>query len=150
MAQSSNDPMGERHVFDQGRQPWGCEQRQRSRSSVGGQPFRVAGESVIFRLSPPQQVFALKRGDRLHSVGAADGLHAGLGQAEMFHLPGLNQFFHGAGDVLECFSKEISEKVATSLPGCRGKPAGLPHPFRKFLLRNTLTSRSERPCFVTG
>jgi hypothetical protein len=27
---------------------------------------------------------------------------------------------------------KISEKVATSLPGCRGKPAGLPHLFGNF------------------
>jgi hypothetical protein len=34
--------------------------------------------------------------------------------------------------VPDCFSKEISEQVAKSLPGRRGKPAGLPHLFGNF------------------
>ena len=52
-----------------------------------------------FRLTPPQRIFALERAHRLDGVGAADGLHAGFGQAKVFDFSLLNQFLHGTSDV---------------------------------------------------
>ena len=44
------------------------------------------GRISCLGLSPPQRVFALQRGDRLDRVGAADGLRAGFGEAEVLDL----------------------------------------------------------------
>ena len=59
------------------------------------------GRISLLGLAPPQRVLALQRGDRLHGVGAADASHAGLGQAEVLDLAGLDEFLHRAGDVLD-------------------------------------------------
>ena len=40
-------------------------------------------DAVGLRPARPQRILALQRGDRLHRVRAADGLRAGLGQAEV-------------------------------------------------------------------
>ena len=48
-------------------------------------------QDLVLRLPPPQRIFALQRGDRLHRVRAADRLHAGFGQAEMLDLALLDQ-----------------------------------------------------------
>ena len=57
-------------------------------------------EDRVFRLAPPQRVLALKRCHRLHAVGAADVLHARLGQAEVPHLALGDQLLDRAGNVL--------------------------------------------------
>src|SRR5207249_2644872 len=44
------------------------------------------GQHLFFGFSPPQRVLALKRCDRMNSMGAADRLHAGFGKAEVFDL----------------------------------------------------------------
>ena len=44
------------------------------------------GSTSRFRLAPPQRIFALQRRDRLHRMGAADGLRARFRQAEMLDL----------------------------------------------------------------
>ena len=59
------------------------------------------GRICVLRLSPPERVLALQRRDRLDGVGAADRLHAGLGEAEVLDLPLLDQLLHGAGHVLD-------------------------------------------------
>ena len=58
-------------------------------------------DDLLFGFAPEQRVLALQRGDRLHGVGAADGAHAGLGQAEVADLARLDEFLDGAGDVLD-------------------------------------------------
>src|SRR6185436_12149351 len=58
-------------------------------------------EDRILRFPPPQRVLALKRGHRLDRVGAADCLHAGLGEAEVLDLALLDQFLDGACDVFD-------------------------------------------------
>ena len=58
-------------------------------------------QDVRFRLPPPQRVFALQRRDRLDRMRAADGLHAGLREAEVLHLALLDQVLHRPGDVLD-------------------------------------------------
>ena len=40
-------------------------------------------QQLLFGPAPPQRVLALDGGHRLHGVRAADGLHAGLGEAEV-------------------------------------------------------------------
>jgi hypothetical protein len=62
---------------------------------------RLLGEDASLGAAPPQAVFALERGHRLHGVGAADGFLGGFGHAEMFHLAGSDQVLDGAGDVLD-------------------------------------------------
>jgi hypothetical protein len=49
----------------------------------------------------PERVLALQRRDGLHGVGAADGLCAGLRQAEVLDLALLDQILHRSGDVLD-------------------------------------------------
>ena len=60
-----------------------------------------AGSTSVFGLSPPERVLALQRRDRLDGMRAANGLHAGLRQAEVPDLPFLNQVLHGSGDVFD-------------------------------------------------
>ena len=57
--------------------------------------------AVLLDVARPQRVLALHGGDRLHGVRATDRLRARLGQAEVLHLPLLNQLLHRAGDVLD-------------------------------------------------
>jgi hypothetical protein len=45
------------------------------------------GNDLGLGLPAPQRVLALQGGDRLDGVGAPDRLWAGLGQAEVLHLP---------------------------------------------------------------
>jgi hypothetical protein len=59
------------------------------------------GQHFFFRLSPPQRIFALQRGDWLHGMSAADRLHAGLGKAEVPDFPFPNQILHGSRDVFD-------------------------------------------------
>ena len=59
------------------------------------------GMIFVFGLAPPERVFALQRGDGLDGVGAADGLRAGFGQAEVPDLACCDQVLHGAGDVFD-------------------------------------------------
>ena len=54
-----------------------------------------------FGLSPPQRVFALQRGDRLHRVRAANRLHARFGKAEVLHFALLDQVLHRTRHVLD-------------------------------------------------
>ena len=53
-------------------------------------------QDLRLRLAPPQRIFALQRRDRLDRVGAADGLHARLGEAEVLHLALADQLLHRA------------------------------------------------------
>ena len=55
---------------------------------------------LLGRLAP-QRVFALERRDRLDGVGAADGLHARFGKAEVLDLAFLNQILHRSRDVFD-------------------------------------------------
>ena len=55
----------------------------------------------ILRLTPPQRVLALEGGDRLHRMRATDRLDAGLGQAEVLDLAGLDQLLHRTGDLFD-------------------------------------------------
>ena len=55
---------------------------------------------VGFRPARPQRVFVLDGGDGLHGMGAADGLRAGFGQAEMLDLALPDQVADGACHVL--------------------------------------------------
>ena len=59
------------------------------------------GQDRLLGLAPPQRVLALQGGDRLDGVGAADRLHAGLGQAEVADLALVDEVLDGAGDVLD-------------------------------------------------
>ena len=59
------------------------------------------GRISVLGLAPPQRIFALQRGDRLHRVRAADRLHAGFGQAEVLDLAFADQVLHRARDVLD-------------------------------------------------
>ncbi|MNE32888.1 hypothetical protein D3C80_1265210 [compost metagenome] len=54
----------------------------------------------MLHVAGPQRVFVLKRRDRLHGVGAAQGVQAGFRQAEMPDLAGFDQGFHRLGDIL--------------------------------------------------
>ena len=58
-------------------------------------------QDLLLGLAPPERVLALQGGDRLDGVGAADRLHARLGEAEVPDLARLDQLLHGAGDVLD-------------------------------------------------
>ena len=44
------------------------------------------GDDFFLGLAPEERVFALQRGDGLNGMGAADGLRAGFGEAEVLHL----------------------------------------------------------------
>ena len=54
-----------------------------------------------FGLAPPERVFALQGGDWLDGVGAANGFHAGFGEAEVLDFALLDEFLHGSGDVFD-------------------------------------------------
>ena len=49
----------------------------------------------------PQRVLALQRGDRVHGVGAADGVGRGLAQPEESDLAGRDQLGHGPDGLLD-------------------------------------------------
>ena len=58
-------------------------------------------QDLLLRLAPPERVLALQGRDRLDGVGAADRLHACLGEAEVPDLARLDQLLHGTGHVLD-------------------------------------------------
>ena len=58
-------------------------------------------QDLLLGLPPEQRIFALKCGDRLHGVRAADGLRARLGKAEVLHLAFADQLLDRARDVLD-------------------------------------------------
>jgi hypothetical protein len=58
-------------------------------------------KDLRLRLSPPQRIFALERGDRLDGVCATDGLYARLGQPEVFDLAFPDQVPHRPRHVLD-------------------------------------------------
>ena len=66
-------------------------------------PELVAGieDAVGLRPAPPQRIFVLKRGDRLHRMRAAERLDARLGHAEMLDLALGDQVLDGARDILD-------------------------------------------------
>ena len=59
------------------------------------------GSTSVFRLAPPQRVFALERGDRLDGVRATDCLHSRFRKAEVLHFAFLDQVLHRARHVLD-------------------------------------------------
>ncbi len=63
--------------------------------------FLTGGQHRLFDHVPPDRVFALDRRDRLHRVGPADMLGAGLGQPEVLHLARLDQILDGPGHVFD-------------------------------------------------
>ena len=63
--------------------------------------FLQRGDYFRFRLSPPQGVFALERGDGLNRVGTTDGFHACFGESEMLHFAFLNQIFYSSRNVFD-------------------------------------------------
>ena len=58
-------------------------------------------QDLGFDVARPQRIFGLDRGERMGLVGAADGVGAGLAQAEVAHLALLDQPRHGADRVLD-------------------------------------------------
>ena len=64
---------------------------QRAEGDEADAEFFERGQDLLFGLAPPERVLALQGGDGLHGVGAADGLRAGFGQAEVLHLAFLDQ-----------------------------------------------------------
>ena len=62
---------------------------------------RSRGSSFGLWVAGPQGVLGLQRGDRVHSVGAADGCGAGLGQADEADLALSDQLGQGADGVLD-------------------------------------------------
>ena len=58
-------------------------------------------QHVSLRLSVPQRVFALHRGQRLNGVRATNRRRTGFRQAEVLDLALLNQLLDGAGDILD-------------------------------------------------
>jgi MFS family permease len=58
-------------------------------------------QDLLLRLPPEQRVLALQGGDALHRVGATDGLHARLGEAEVPDLPLLDELLDGPRDLLD-------------------------------------------------
>ena len=56
---------------------------QRAEGDEANSEFFERRQHLLLGLPPPQRILALKGCDRLHGVRTADGLHAGLGQAEM-------------------------------------------------------------------
>jgi hypothetical protein len=61
----------------------------------------AGGEDLDFGAPPQQGVFVLDRRDRLDGVGATDRGCGGFGHPEVLDLAGLDEFLHGAGDVLD-------------------------------------------------
>src|SRR5439155_1732073 len=53
----------------------------------------------LFRLSPPQRIFALQCRKRLDCMCATNRLHSSFRKAEVLHLACSNQFLHRTGDV---------------------------------------------------
>ena len=74
---------------------------QRAERNEADPEFLERRQHLLLRLSPPQRVFALERGDRLDRVRAADRLHACFGQAEVLDLAFLDQVLHRAGHVFD-------------------------------------------------
>ncbi len=74
---------------------------QRAEGDEADAEFFEGRQHLLLGLSPPQRILALQRRDRLHGMGTADGLHAGLRQAEMPDLALADQVLHGAGDVFD-------------------------------------------------
>jgi hypothetical protein len=58
-------------------------------------------EDLGFGFAPPQGVLALQRGDRLHGVGASDGIHPSFGHPEVRYLAGGDELLDRAGDLLD-------------------------------------------------
>ena len=58
-------------------------------------------QQLLLRPAPPQRVLALDGRDRLHGVRPADGLHAGLGEAEVPHLALGDQLLDRARHLLD-------------------------------------------------
>ncbi len=58
-------------------------------------------QDVVLDEAAPQGIFGLQGGDGMHRVGPAEGVDAGLRQAEEAHLALLDQPFHGADGVLD-------------------------------------------------
>lgn len=74
---------------------------QRAERDEADAEFLEHGNDRLFGLPPPQRVFALQCGDRLHRVRVADGLRAGLREAEVPDLPPLDQLLDRAGHLLD-------------------------------------------------
>src|SRR3954447_5709353 len=63
--------------------------------------FLERRQGRFLRLSPPEGVLALESGNRLHGVGATDGLHACFGQPEVPDLAFADQILHRTRHVLD-------------------------------------------------
>ncbi len=74
---------------------------QRAEGHEADAEFFERRQDLLLGLAPPQRIFALQRRDRLNRVRAADGLRAGLGQAEMPDLAFADQILHRARHVLD-------------------------------------------------
>ena len=74
---------------------------QRTEGNEADAEFAERGQHFRFRLSPPEQVFTLERGDRLDGVRAADGLHPGFRKPEVLYLACLDQLLHRRGHVFD-------------------------------------------------
>ena len=58
-------------------------------------------DDLGFGAAPPEGVLVLEGGDGLDGVGAADGLDAGFGEAEVLDLAFGDELLDGAGDVFD-------------------------------------------------
>ena len=74
---------------------------QRTEGNKSDAEFLERRHHFRFRLSPPQRVFALQRGDGLNGVRATDRLHARFRKAEVLHLALLDQILHRSGDIFD-------------------------------------------------
>src|SRR5262249_51342199 len=61
----------------------------------------AGGEDAVFRIAAPQRVLALQRRDRMDLAGAAHGLDARFGEAEIADLSFLHELRHRADRVLD-------------------------------------------------
>ncbi len=89
----------------------------------------------LLGLTPPEGIFALQRRHRLHLVGTADGIDAGLGQTEVAHFPLADQILYCAGHLFHrhlgidaVLIEEIDDIDVEPAQGCLGHGADIFRP----------------------
>ena len=74
---------------------------QRAEGDEADAEFFERRQHFGFRFAPPQRIFALTARHRLDGMGAADGLRARFGEAEVLDLALLDQLLHRPGHVFD-------------------------------------------------
>jgi len=74
---------------------------QRAEGNKADSKLFQGGQHLGFGLSPPERVFALNRGHRLHCMCTTNGFQAGLRQAEVLYFALTNQIFHRPGHLFD-------------------------------------------------